>query len=259
MNTYDTPARPWGSRFHIARSRGAASGLLLVLLGIWGALIPFVGPYLNFAYNPDEAWVWTEARGWLEVLPGAVAVLGGLMLLLTRNRATAMLGGWLAVAAGVWFIVGRTFAATLNVGEIGEPAATTAAKTVALELAYFSALGAFVVFLGAVALGRLSVRTVRDIEYAERRVGVVPHADHDDVSARHERLARDERVAPAAPVAAEPATADEKVVREDTPVAADRNGETVTEPTVRRSRSTLKERLAQRFGRHRTHRTPVSH
>ena len=29
------------------RSRGAASGFLLVLLGAWGALIPFVGPYFH--------------------------------------------------------------------------------------------------------------------------------------------------------------------------------------------------------------------
>lgn len=136
-----------GGRFHIPRSRGAASGLLLVLLGLWGALIPFIGPYFDFAYSPDRPWVWTDARGWLEVLPGAVAVLGGLILIMTRNRATATFGGWLAVAAGVWFIVGRAFAMTLNIGEIGVPAAATPAKTVALELAYFSALGAFVVFL----------------------------------------------------------------------------------------------------------------
>ena len=36
----------------VRRSRGALSGLLLVLLGIWGALIPFVGPYFHYAYTP---------------------------------------------------------------------------------------------------------------------------------------------------------------------------------------------------------------
>ncbi|BBZ04855.1 hypothetical protein MCHIJ_42920 [Mycolicibacterium chitae] len=225
MNTNDTPARPRGSRFHIARSRGAASGLLLVLLGIWGALIPFVGPYFNFAYSPDRAWVWTEARGWLEVLPGAVAVVGGLMLLMTRNRATAMLGAWLAVAAGVWFIVGRAFASTLNVGEIGVPAAATPAKTVALELAYFSALGAFIVFLGAAAVGRLSVRTARDLEYAERRVVV----DHDEPMMAHDEPHR----------------------------VGERNGESVPEPTtVRRTRPSFKDRMSDRL--HRRH-TPVPH
>ncbi len=48
------------------------------------------------------------------------------------------------------------------------PAATTPAKTVALELAYFSGLGALIVFLGALAVGRLSVRSVRDVAHAQR-------------------------------------------------------------------------------------------
>lgn len=76
------------------------SGFLLILLGAWGALIPFVGPFFDFAFSPDRAWTWTEARGWLQVLPGAVAVVGGLLLLVSRNRATAMFGAWLAVLAG---------------------------------------------------------------------------------------------------------------------------------------------------------------
>ena len=36
----------------VSRSRGALSGVLLVLLGIWGGLIPLVGPYVNYAYTP---------------------------------------------------------------------------------------------------------------------------------------------------------------------------------------------------------------
>ena len=42
------------------RSRGAFSGFLLILLGLWGALIPFVGPYFDFAYTPDKAWTRSE-------------------------------------------------------------------------------------------------------------------------------------------------------------------------------------------------------
>ena len=35
------------------RKRGAFSGFPLILLGLWGALIPFVGPYFRYAYTPD--------------------------------------------------------------------------------------------------------------------------------------------------------------------------------------------------------------
>jgi hypothetical protein len=169
MNNLDSPARQ-GGRMQISRSRGAASGVLLVALGGWSALIPFVGPYFDFAYSPDVAWVWTEARGWLEVLPGIVAVVGGLLLVTSRNRASAMLGGWLAVIAGVWFIVGRSLAQVLAVGEVGVPAAVTPAKTAALDLAFFSGVGALMVFLAAVALGRLSIRSLRDIGHAQRQI-----------------------------------------------------------------------------------------
>lgn len=166
-----------GGRLRMRRSRGAASGLLLVLLGIWGALIPFIGPYFDFAFTPDQGWVWTTARGWLEVLPGALTALGGLLLLASGNRATAQFGAWLAVLAGAWFVVGRALAGPLGIGDTGMPIAVTDAKRITLELAYFSGLGALIVFLGAIAVGRLSVRSMRDIEYAQRPVATTAQAE----------------------------------------------------------------------------------
>jgi hypothetical protein len=159
-----------GGRLRMPRSRGAASGFLLILLGVWGALIPFVGPYFDFSFTPDQEWTWTTARGWLEVLPGVATAVGGLLLLGSRNRATAMLGGWLTVLAGAWFVVGRALAGPLGLGEVGTPVAVAETKRVSLELAYFYGLGALIIFLGAIALGRLSVRSARDIRYAQRPV-----------------------------------------------------------------------------------------
>ncbi|MET0475595.1 MAG: hypothetical protein ABW001_13275 [Mycobacterium sp.] len=173
-----------GGRLRIARSRGAASGLLLVLLGAWGALVPFLGPAFDFAY--DQGAAWSAARGWLEVLPGIVAVVGGLLLVRSQNRATAMLGGWLSVIAGAWFVIGRVVATTLTIGEIGGPVAETETKAAWLELTYFYGLGAVIVFVGAMALGRLSVRSVRDVGYAQksavrrgRRADVVEDSNGD--------------------------------------------------------------------------------
>lgn len=192
MTEFDTR----GGRLRMRRSRGAASGLLLVLLGIWGALIPFIGPYFDFAFTPDQAWVWTSARGWLEVLPGAVTALGGLLLLVSGNRATAHFGAWLAVLGGAWFVIGRALAGPLGLGDAGMPIAVTDAKRVSLELAYFSGLGALIVLLGAMAVGRLSVRSVRDVEYAQRPVATATSAEPvavadaraaDDVPARERR------------------------------------------------------------------------
>jgi hypothetical protein len=163
----DTRIRTRGGRLEMPRSRGAMSGFLLILLGVWGALIPFVGPYFDFAFTPDEPWTWTIGRGWLEVLPGAATVAGGLLLFVSRNRATAMLGAWLSVIAGAWFVVGRALAGPLSLGDAGTPVAATETQSVALELAYFYGLGALIIFLGAVALGRISVRSVRDVEFIQ--------------------------------------------------------------------------------------------
>jgi len=151
---------------HMPRSRGAVSGLLLIILGVWGALIPFIGPYFHFAYTPDQVWAWSTARAWLEVFPGATTAVGGFLLLVSGNRATAMFGGWLAVIAGAWFVVGRTLASVLRLGDIGHPIAVTDAKRAVIEISYFSGLGALIVFLGGAVLARVSVRTARDLEYA---------------------------------------------------------------------------------------------
>lgn len=165
------------------RSRGAMSGFLLVILGAWGALIPFVGPHFNFGYTPDQDWTWTSARGWLEVLPGAVTVVGGLLLIASRNRATAVLGGWLAVVAGAWFVLGGQFAPLLRIGVVGDPIASTDGKRALLEVSYFSGLGLLIVFLGAAVLARLTVRLARDVRRLESTVPATPEAERNLVPA----------------------------------------------------------------------------
>jgi hypothetical protein len=169
---------------YMPRTRGAMFGLLLILLGAWGALIPFFGPNINWAYMTDPAWTWTTAKGWLEVLPGAVTAVGGLLVLASGNRASAAFGGWLAVFAGAWFVVGRAFASTLGIGDVGQPAAATDLKRALLEVTYFTGLGALIVFLGGAALARVAVRHARDVVVTQPAPMAVPAAGAADVPAR---------------------------------------------------------------------------
>ncbi|MGX1776826.1 hypothetical protein ACWIGW_32290 [Nocardia brasiliensis] len=170
MNVDDNVAADRGPALRIPRSRGALGGLAVLLLGIWGALIPFLGPYFDFAFTPDDSWVWTSARGWLEVLPGVVAIVGGFLMLTSRNRLVASFGGWLAAASGLWFIVGPFLADLLNLGALGEPVASSDLKRALLQLTFFYGLGALILFFAATSLGRLSVRSARDIAFARREV-----------------------------------------------------------------------------------------
>jgi hypothetical protein len=139
------------------RSRGAFSGFLLLLLGLWGALIPFVGPYFHFAYTPDTAWTYNTARLWLELLPGAAVFLGGFFLMIATGRHTALFGAILAAAAGAWFTLGSMLSPLWNnhVTMGGSPAASTVFMRIMEQLGFFSALGVVVVFIAAAAYGRI--------------------------------------------------------------------------------------------------------
>src|SRR5215469_13355859 len=99
-----------GAGLRVPRSRGAFSGLLLILLGIWGGLVPLVGPYLHYAYTPDKVWTVTSGRAWLEFAPAGAAVVGGLLLLVSKIRPFALTGATLAVLGGAWFVLGSTVA-----------------------------------------------------------------------------------------------------------------------------------------------------
>ena len=158
-------------RLHMPRSKGAASGLLIVVLGLWGGLIPFVGPSFGYAFTPDETWQWTDGRLYLEVIPAAATVLGGLAMMGSASRISGSIGAWLAAAGGAWFVVGQWVSTLWNDGvmQAGEPTATSDRGQVAEWLGFFLALGVVIVFLAAMAIGRMSSISVRDARIARRR------------------------------------------------------------------------------------------
>jgi hypothetical protein len=153
----------------VPRSRGALSGVLLILLGAWGALIAFIGPYFNYAYTPDRAWVYNSDRLWLQILPGAATLLGGLIVLVAATRPVAVFGAWLAALGGAWFVVGMPLSTLWTSG--GTPAGGTAVGgTVsrAMEnIGFFTGLGVVIIFFAALALGRFTVIGVREATRAE--------------------------------------------------------------------------------------------
>jgi hypothetical protein len=157
----------------VQRSRGALSGVLLVLLGVWGALVPFVGPYFSYAYTPDKAWSYTSGRLWLEILPGVAAILGGVVVLLSGHRAIAILGAWLAAVAGAWFAVGDLAAVVwISSSAAGTPVGVKG--TIVLEqIGFFTGLGVVIVFVAALAIGRFTVVAARDKALAGRGGGTV--------------------------------------------------------------------------------------
>jgi hypothetical protein len=158
----------------ISRSRGSVCGALLILLGLWGGLGPFVGPYFHFGFTPDKAWAYNSGRLYYSIIPGAAALLGGVFATATRNRAVGIIGGLLGVLGGAWFVVGtgividvlyrKIYPGTLIV----PPGGQLSLRSAYLEtLALFTGLGVLTLVAGAIAIGRFSMVAAKDVAIAD--------------------------------------------------------------------------------------------
>jgi hypothetical protein len=159
----------------IPRRRGAVTGLLLVILGLWAALIPFVGPYFNYQIGTTSTWDWSMDRLWLSVLPGAAAALGGLIMLYSTRRSTASFGGLLALAGGLWLVGGPTVSMLWNDGTSATGAAIGDNGTRVLELlGFFYGAGALITLFSAYGLGFLAALPVVDEAVRTREAAPAP-------------------------------------------------------------------------------------
>lgn len=164
----------------IPRSRGAICGVLLILLGLWGGLAPFVGPYFHFGVTPDKAWAYNSGRLYYSIVPGAAALLGGIIVLLTRNRAVGIAGGLLAALGGIWFGLGEGFvvdvlkktsiviggpirAGSTAGGGFGPAVSPVPIRVYLEQITLFGGLGLLIVLIGAVAIGRFSMLAAKDL------------------------------------------------------------------------------------------------
>lgn len=135
-------------------ARVRLSALVILILGGWGAVVPFVGPYFGFgAGGVSHAWAWREWFGTLAVAAGAAAVAGSLAMLSAR-RAVARLGSWLALAAGAWFVTGPAFDPLWSSAPISPAGGDWPA--VARRLGYHEGVGVLVVALACYALGAIA-------------------------------------------------------------------------------------------------------
>lgn len=187
------------------RSTGALIGAVLFVLGLWGALIPFVGPYFNYGFSPNATWHFTMNRLWLSILPGAATAIGGLMLMASARRGGGIAGGWLALAGGVWFLVGSSFSllwgsqtGAVLYTSIGTPLGGHD-RAAAEAIGFFYGLGAIVTALSVFAIARFASlpAVARERGAVARSPGVAPVAG--------------------APVARRPAREGEPVTREGAP------------------------------------------
>jgi len=152
-----------------AGTRGVVTGIVIAVLGAWSVLVPLAGPYFGYALSPEGPWTTPWAALWLQIVPGVVLLLCGIVLTLTRRRLAGLVAGVLAAAAGVWLAVGVALWPWARVGApvAGVPAAD--GISAAEQIGMASGLGAVVTLLAGLAIGRFSVRGTRDVAAAQRQ------------------------------------------------------------------------------------------
>jgi hypothetical protein len=148
--------------------------VLLIALGAWVCLVPLAGPYVSFGFDTSAKWRFSQDHLALSLAPGIAIALGGI-LMTRRSRAAGWLGGLLAVAGGIWLVIGPSLHPLWSSHAFG-PLPGANGKTAARWIATFYGAGALAVYLGAQAQGLLERRTVTTTAPVAAR----PPAERDD-------------------------------------------------------------------------------
>ncbi|HET6964860.1 MAG TPA: hypothetical protein VFH58_08810 [Acidimicrobiales bacterium] len=219
------------------RPTGAAlTGLAAIIVGAWGALAGYVGPYFAFRPVAPHTWVGSWQNGLLHLLPGAVAAAAGLMLLAMGPARRSVRGGALLLpavlllAAGAWFVIGPVAWPTFESGPAFNPVLSATRNLLNVACASF-APGLVLVMLGGMALKAGSVRAVPVGDPYTPAEAVVP-AERDRLAEREgtgmterDRLAEREGVGRMAEAEAARPGAGEETTAMERPVSG-------TDPTV---------------------------
>jgi hypothetical protein len=145
--------------------RAIPFGFVIALLGAWVIVAALIGPAFNFGFFNDSSWQFSTRQWETELIPGVVAVIGGLMLVMP-SRGTGALGALLAFAAGGWLIVSPILYPLWSSGTI-HPYGTEGMKALRW-LGHFYGPGGLLLFFAGYANGLFARRTVvQDTQVAE--------------------------------------------------------------------------------------------
>lgn len=156
--------------------------VLLMVLGAWVFLAPLVGPYFSFGFDTPSKWQFTNDHWLLSLAPGIAIFVAGLFMTV-KSRPLGWLAGLLAVAAGVWLVIGPTLHPTWSTHTfVTLPGSDW--KTAARWIADFYGAGALAIYLGAQAQGLLERRGVRETTRPAEPYRARPAPARDEPSRR---------------------------------------------------------------------------
>jgi uncharacterized membrane protein len=139
--------------------------MLILLLGAWVIVAALIGPMFNFGFFNDDTWNFSTKQWELQLIPGIVAVIGGL-LLMTPSAGSGSFGALLAFLAGAWLIVGPVVYPLWASGEV-HTFGTEGMKTLRW-VGHFFGPGGLILYFAGYGHGLLSRRTVVQDTVTER-------------------------------------------------------------------------------------------
>jgi hypothetical protein len=166
-------------------------GFLIALLGGWVIAAALVGPLFNFGFFNDTTWQFSAKQWETQLIPGIVAVVGGLMLM-TPSRGGGALGALLAFAAGAWLIVCPILCPLWSSGTI-QPYGSQGMQALRW-IGHFYGPGALIIYFAGYALGLFSRRTVVQDTQGLRAADAADRFAGDLARLRQQRLEVERRV-----------------------------------------------------------------
>jgi hypothetical protein len=153
-----------------SRLTATIAGVLAVVVGAWGGIAPYIGHAIRYSADGSATWTWNLQHGLLSLLPGAMAVVGGLLLIAStwarRERASVLRTVGLTGAAvllglsAVWFLIGASVWPIYFTSHV--LAAASPVRTLADMVGYYLAEGFVLAVVAGVAgswvIGSLSKR-----------------------------------------------------------------------------------------------------
>ena len=165
----DRPAAPAGTGGALPAAGLGTIGVLTLLVGAWGGIVPFVGPLFGYSADGTTAWYWNLPHALLWLAPGAAACLAAAVMIGALPRAMAGLGrmgafgaGVLAVLAGAWFVVGpEAWPVLFRSAGVFAPAG--AMRAFVHQIGYSFGPGVLLVLFGALTMGMAGRRSPRAV------------------------------------------------------------------------------------------------
>jgi hypothetical protein len=182
----DEVVQSGGARMDGGRTGIVTVGVLTILISAWGALIPLVEPIFGFHATGTPSLHWNAAHALLAVVPGAVGVAMGIVVLwaasqvaVARGRMSLVWAGLITILSGAWFIIGpRAWPVITTHGVYFAPASPL--RGLLYQVGYALGTGVILVVCGGYVMGWASRHQISDSAAVRSDVASAPMVDYPE-------------------------------------------------------------------------------